>query len=228
MDYRYFYILWSLLFFLLWGCFFWWRPDLRHSVLRISLLFGFGGVISQLLYLSDWWQPLTITHTSIGPEDFLIGFSIAGVAAVVYKTLRRRILERRETILMRPYTRMFLLGFAAVFVGTFLLTRSSFWASLVPYVFSIAGIWYLRRDLIAESIMSGLLLLIIGISIYALLFIPYPDFIHRFWYLPHVWFAQLFFGIPIAEYIWFFMTGAFVGPLYPFLRDYRSVPVRFE
>ncbi len=79
-----------------------------------------------------------------------------------------------------------------------------------------------RRDLLINSLVSGTLLLVLGIGIYLLLFLLYPDYIARFWFLPDVWFAKLFLGIPIAEYIWYFLTGAFIGPLYEFVEGLRT------
>jgi hypothetical protein len=85
---------------------------------------------------------------------------------------------------------------------------------------------FLRKDLLKDSLVSGTLLLIIGIGIYLVLFLIYPSYIHQFWYLKDVWYANLLFGIPIGEYIWYFLTGAYIGPMYEFLRKRYLVALK--
>jgi len=84
ISYQYTYLFWTAIFLIIWGTFFIKRKDLRKEMLVISFLFGLGGLISELTHIQDWWQPLTITNTSIGIEDFLIGFAIGGIASVIY------------------------------------------------------------------------------------------------------------------------------------------------
>ena len=60
----------------------------------MSLLFGFGGIVSEQTHTQDWWQPLTLTGTRIGVEDFLIGFAIGGIAAVIYAEAYRKKVSR--------------------------------------------------------------------------------------------------------------------------------------
>ena len=73
VSYQYSYLIWTGIFFLIWLILYLWRKDIRKEMLIISVLFGFGGIFSELIYVQDWWQPLTLTNTSIGIEDFLIG-----------------------------------------------------------------------------------------------------------------------------------------------------------
>ena len=68
------YLLWSFLFGTIWIIFYFIRKDLRRIMIKISFVFGLAGILSELVYIIDWWKPLTITGTSVGVEDFLIGF----------------------------------------------------------------------------------------------------------------------------------------------------------
>ena len=74
-----------------------------------------------------------------------------------------------------------------------------------------------RRDLLSDSLRSGLLMLAVGIGLYWLLFFFYPSYIHDFWFLRKNWYTTLLFGIPLGEYIWYFLVGAFIGPLYEYI-----------
>lgn len=84
MSYQYSYLIGDLILLAIWLVLFLWRKDTRKEMAIISLLFGFLGTVVTLIYLMDWWHPLTITGTRIGIEDFIFGFSTAGIAAVVY------------------------------------------------------------------------------------------------------------------------------------------------
>lgn len=76
-----------------------------------------------------------------------------------------------------------------------------------------------RKDLVLDSIMSGVLTMAIGTAVYFILYAAYPNFIEKFWYLPNFWFSKLILGIPVGEYIWYFLVGMFIGPLYEYLQS---------
>ncbi len=120
LDYQFFYATWAALFLLIWVVLFLIRKDTRREILIISLAFGFAGLASQKLHLHDWWQPLRITNTSLGLEDFFIGFAIGGVAAVLYEFVVRKQAvhaSQRETIRKSSY--FFLAFFGFVFTTCF-------------------------------------------------------------------------------------------------------------
>jgi hypothetical protein len=58
-----------------------------------------------------------------------------------------------------------------------------------------------------------------GAFVYFSLYNIDSNFIDKFWYIPNYWFSLKIFGIPIAEYIWYFFAGAFIGPLYEYIKD---------
>lgn len=91
---QYFYLVWALLFFALWLVVFALRKDTRKEMLIISGIFALGGVLADLTNTQDWWHPLTITSTRVGFEAALIGFSIAGIAAVIYEIIYRKVLRK--------------------------------------------------------------------------------------------------------------------------------------
>lgn len=189
-------------------------------MLLISCLFGIGGLASEKIYVIDWWRPLTITHTRIGVEDFIIGFSIGGVAAVIYEEVYKMHLSRKKSKTFPPSEPLaFLLGFILLCLVLFyFFNLSSFYSTSISYLLFIGYMLYARKDLIRNAIYSGLWVLFIGIGIYLLLFLFFPGYIQRFWFLPHQWYARLYFGIPFGEYIWYFLTGMFIGPLYEFVK----------
>jgi hypothetical protein len=223
MEYKYFYLTGSVLFLLVWGVLYFARKDLRRKMLILSLLFGCWGPISALADTLDWWHPLTITGTRIGIEDFILGFSVGGIAAVLYEELYRKRIRRSH----RSFTHFpafFLLSIVGIYaVLTYALEVHSFFGMMGAGAFGVAWMLLLRRDLVQDSFWSGVLMLAICLPIYLLLFIPFPEYIHRFWVLDGSWHTELIFGIPVAEYLWLFMSGMLIGPLYEFLSHTRVV-----
>ena len=117
--------------------------------------------------------------------------------------------------------------FSILFFGSFYILKiSSFYSSLIAFIISTIFILLKRRELIINSIISGFFILIISMVVYFFLQIIQPGFIERFWYLENVWYANLFLGIPIAEYIWFFLAGAFIGPIYEYWLEGKLINIK--
>ena len=197
------------------------RRDVRKEMLFISVIFGFGGLACQKTNLVDWWKPITITGTTLGIEDFIIGFAIGGISAVVYEEIYKKRLRKSRTKFPRD-PGLYLLSFPVIYLIAFYMIRlGSFYSAILAY--SVCGIYllYTRRDLLKDSLLSGFFLLIIATIIYLGLFFVFPDYINQFWYLKPSWYTTLLWGVPIAEYIWIFFTGAYIGPLYEYIYKKR-------
>lgn len=224
---RFFYSIWTLIFLLIWLFLYSSRKDLRTEIMYISLLFGFGGIVCEFVYTQDWWQPITLMSTRVGIEDFLIGFAIGGVATALYEEIYHKRFSKKCVAKCRLAPHHFLLSFALLFLLLFyVLKLASVYATIFAYLICIFYMLRKRNDLISNAITSGLFMLIFGIGIYWLLFFLDPDYFQKYWFLRDNWYSQLYMGIPIAEYIWYFLTGAFIGPLYVFIKGIRLAKVR--
>ncbi len=84
---QYAYLILGCLLLSIWLGLFLYRKDIRREMMIISIAFGFGGLLAEYVYLKDWWQPLIITGTRIGFEDFLFGFTTGGIASVIYEVI---------------------------------------------------------------------------------------------------------------------------------------------
>lgn len=221
MD-RYVYLVWALIFLAVWAFLYWFRKDTRKEMLFVSVLFGFGGLISEHTYIQDWWKPLTVTNTSIGLEDFLIGFAIGGVAAVIYEDVyKQRLVHRSRLGGVAWNPGFFLFLFPALYLTLFFVVGlSSFYATIVGLLACIAVMLIARPDLVRDSLGSGIFTLLVGVTVYAILIIAYPPLFSQFWYLDERWYTQLLLGIPLYEYVWFFLVGAYIGPLYEYVSNF--------
>ena len=218
---KYAYLILGLLFLLIWIALYLFRKDVRREMIIMSIAFGIGGVLAEKIYLRDWWHPITITNTSIGIEDFLFGFTIGGIASVIYEVLfRRRIKEKR---FLKLLTKKHLLDAFIIlllpiifFTGNMYFGLNTLHASLFGYGVPLLIIYYRRRDLIVDSIVSGISLLAIVFLIYTVMEFLVSGWVVNFWTFQNVS-PIIFLNVPIDDLVWYVFTGAFIGVMYVFL-----------
>ena len=231
MSYQYTYIIGNLILILLWLALFWWRKDVRKEMLVVSPFFGIIGLLTEYYYIKDWWKPLTITGTAIGIEDFIFGFGIGGVAAVIYEEIFKKKIRVRKISKIKDKERNLnfavLIGLMAViFVGTIhLLDFNTFKASVITILFPILVIYIKRKDLIDDSLATAVIVTLLSILGYALLNIISPGFIEEFWLFENIG-KIIILGTPLEEIIWFFLIGALIGPLYEYWKEGKLINIK--
>jgi len=193
--------------------------------LFLSVLFGFAGIFSEYIYTIDWWRPLTITGTRVGLEDFLFGFWAGGVSGIIYEEVFKRRLylreKRKSSFLLHFLCSMFSVGI--LFFGSFyILQLSSFYSSILAMGLTTLFIWILRKDLILDSLLTGIIVPLVG-----LLWFWIPEYFTPGWVENH-WLFENLSGIvilkaPLEDLIWGFFAGTFIGPLYEFWQGARLV-----
>jgi hypothetical protein len=220
MNYGYSYLIWTSTFGIVWLSLFLSRKDLRKEMLLISVLFGIGGVTSQLTNIVDYWKPITVTGTKVGFEDFFIGFFIAGIAAVVYTKIFNKRIKIKLLDVTRLKTSEVFIVFPLLYFGSFyIFNLGSAYSTLIAFIPTTTFLLLRRRDLLANSFISGLFMMCIGISTYLIMEFLQPGFIKEFWYLRGYWYDSMLLGIPIAEYLWFLLAGMFIGPLFEYWQE---------
>ena len=194
----------------------------------MSVIFGVIGPFVEVVYTLDWWAPLTITGTVVGIEDVLFGFVCGGIATVVYEEIfKKRIKIRKVSKIRRKQENLNLfviLGLTAFLflVPFYLLNLNSFQSTIICLAIPTLIIWAKRRDLIVDSLATGIILVLVTSIVYTLLNFLTPGWISAFWYfrnVPHI----LLLNIPLDDFVWYFLIGAFVGPLYEYWREGRLI-----
>jgi len=175
-------------------------------------------------YTIDWWQPATITNTKVGIEDLLLGFTNGGIAAVLYETVFRKRLYQRE--FKNPLKKIQLiippiLGISIASICFWVFQIHSFYSNLIALFISLFLILLWRKDLIINSLMSGILLVIVCLPFYliGILWLA-PGYVQRSWLFENLT-GILFWGIPIEDLIWYFIVGLVLGPFYEFSQQLR-------
>jgi len=230
VNYQYTYIVMCLILIGIWLYFFLRRKDIRKEILSISLIFGLAAPLAAYVYIQDWWRPLTITGTSIGIEDFIFGFAIGGIASIIYTYLFNKKVKIKKNKIKKQKRNINLLTLLILlmgifFIGFFVFNLNSFISTILAFGIPTLIIYIKRRDLIKDSIISGISTLIIAIIIYQLLNIITPGFFDEFWLFQNIGRIMLF-GMPLEEIIWFLLAGVFIGPLYEYWQEGKLINIK--
>jgi len=226
LDFKYAYLIGTIIFLIPWIILFLFRKDYRKEMIFMSFGIGIGSIVTAYLWWTiDWWRPETITNTRVGIEDFLMGFSNGGIAAVLYEgVFKKRLLKRVKETNDRETLNLCLILF---FITAFLfwgLNITSFWASTIAMVAAAIYILFTRRDLFLNALASGILMATVSLPFYYILIWLFPAFVHKTWlfeYLSRITVT----GIPIEDLIFYFLFGFIIGPLYEYWQDKRLVNI---
>lgn len=209
---------------IIWLLIFMFRKDLRREMFWISGAFGIGGLTSQITNIQDYWRPITITGTSIGPEDYLIGFFIGGISSTIYSVISKKAVYLKEFKLIRiKSSDVFIIFPILYFGGFYFLHLGSAYSTLLAFITTTLYLLLKRKDLLSNSIKSGVYMMILGVITYLFMLFIDREFITNFWFLDDVWYSKMIFSIPLGEYIWFFLAGCFIGPLYEYWQKGKVV-----
>ena len=214
---QYAYLFGDLSFLAVWIIFYIVCANVRREMITMSLLIGIVSVLTAYFWwTSDWWHPLTITHTRVGIEDFLMGFSSGGVMAVAYEVVFKKLYAPRDNRHYHP-SGFTILVMLALLTSWFIwgIGLSSFWASTLAMLFIASTLLMFRKDLFLNSILSGFLMFGISFLFYYSIIMVSPTWVqstYNFRYLSGV----LIFGIPIEELVFWFIAGLVFGPFYEY------------
>jgi peptidoglycan/LPS O-acetylase OafA/YrhL len=217
IQYQYIYLTINIILLPIWIMLFL-RKDTRKEMLVISLIAGILGIFAEIIYTKDWWNPITITGGAIGVETFLFGFLISGISSVIYMVFFREKLKKTKPLKknLKKALLIIILGCAIFFGGYYLFRLNSFIATLLSFGVLTIIILFKRRDLIKNSIISGLMISFLGLIIYAFLKILFPEWIDETLYFKNIPRIIVLNLIPLEDLIWFFVAGCFLGPVYEY------------
>ena len=212
----YAYIAGSSVLFVVWLVFFIARRDLRKEMLVMSVLIGtLSPITGYVWWTVDWWKPPTITHTIVGFEDVLMGFASGGIMAAAYEVLfRRRLYHVRGKHNYPKITILFLLALVTslLFWG---MGFTSFWASTIALIVGAAVLFSFRTDLLPIGVLSGILMSAISLLFYFTIMSLSPDWINHTYQFKTLS-GVLVLGIPIEEFVFWFLAGLVMGPFYEY------------
>ncbi len=197
----------------------------------VSCIGGIAGLIVDPVYSMDWWRPLTVTSTIPGIESFIFGFSVSGVASVIYmeifkkKVNIQRASKKQELRRNLNYFFIILLALIIFLFSFFVLNLNSFQASFPSLLIPTFIIYFKRRDLILDSVLSGIFLLLTSFIFYIIPEILFPGWIKSAWNFGIISGITIL-KVPVEDLVWFFLVGLLVGPLYEYSKQGKLIKIK--
>lgn len=224
MD-QYFYILLDGILIITWLIILFLRRDLKKKLFTCSLLGGIMGILSELWYLKDYWRPLSFSGGYTIIEDFLFGFTIVGISATIYDVIFKYKNIKKERNKLIESILLFSLSFLFLLLLNNIYKINSIIVSSILFIICSLIIIAVRKDLLKQSFISGLLLVLFILPIYFILLNYFsPQYLEKHWLLYHSSLGITILGqIPLTEIIWYFSWGCLGGILYEFTRGEKKI-----
>ena len=207
---KYTYLLGSSLFIIPWILIYIKRLDLRTLLFQIGLIFAPVGLFAEYFWWTkDWWHPLTITNTTIGIEDAILGFFSSGVCASLYLILfKKKIIVDRTTLMKKKIINLSFMIFIniAIFIFLFNIGINSFLCTLITMSISTILLLKNKRNLLAPVAINGFLMILLVIPFYSIMTFVTPTFVEKTWIIPNL-IGVYFLNIPIEDYVFYFLSG---------------------
>jgi len=211
------YLFFTSLFLIPWIILFILRKDIRKEMLWASIITAIGGLFCEKYwYTADWVNPTTITNTTVGIEDLLMGFGVGGIGAVIYKEVLKRDEYKPKVY---KYHWLFILPIIFGFFIADVMFRQfglfSFYSNVIGFSFIFCLIFLFRKDLLQEGLIGGVSLVIVTLPIYWITFKFFPEWRFQYWRELNISGAD-FLGIPYEDLIWWFIVGVNLAIVYDF------------
>lgn len=205
---KYAYLTMGLLYLLAWFVVFLKSPW-RAGMVKVGMIGGIMGVIAEVWYFHDYWQPPMLWKTGWpGIEDFIIGFAMFGVGGYIHASFTRQQIdfERQTQAKNKDLFILWLIGCASLTVFSLILDIHSGYVTFLTFMGLAAYIWAQRPDLIRISLISGFATLGIVMVIY---YITYGILFPHFWDTYGMLNDEPILGykilkIPVSEMLWHF------------------------
>lgn len=212
------YLIYSLLFLSIWASIWLFRKDLRKKILLISTIIAPLGPLSGIWYLEDYWSPSTVANFIFNIEDIIFTFAIGGITFSLYKFIFKAQIPKERKFKRRIW---FIYVSVAVTICSLvvfsnILKINSVIVSVLSFWVLIFIIWFIRKDLIIPSLLSGFFLLTIFFLIYKIMFALFPN-LGEDWCKDCNPTGIIILGLNIEELLWDYSWGTIGGVLYEFI-----------
>jgi len=215
---QYIYLIGSLMFLAIWGVIFYFRKDLRREMLVTGVMGSFVVWVGGAYWFThDWWYPETLLGNGGGIEDIIFGFANFGIAAVIYDAVFHRRYSATHWHKPKIYIGIFFLLIIIGGLSIFLFLRGMMSFVAYPFVALLASLvlWFSHRQLFANSMWSGVLLVLLSTPVYWIMNTINPGWIDHT-YLFNSLTGITLLTVPIEEYVYYFATGIIIGPLFEY------------
>ncbi|MBI1424304.1 MAG: hypothetical protein GC149_12615 [Gammaproteobacteria bacterium] len=226
---HYIWLIWSSAFLLPWMLLYALKPAFRSEMLRVSLITSLLG-LSEPIFVPRYWNPPSLfdlaQRTGFDIESLIFCFAIGGIGAVAYNTFANRrlgMISHAEQHSSRH--RWHRLAISAPFIA-FPILYFLPWNPIYPGIVAMAigGIANVlcRPDLLRNTLLGGMLFLLLYAAFMLLLTLFAPGYIEAVWNLPALS-GILVDSIPLEELGFGFTFGLYWAGIYEHLTWHRSL-----
>jgi hypothetical protein len=220
------YLVLTIPFVIAWLLIFLFSKKTRKEQLIMSLIFIPFGPLCEILYFKDYWIPQSIFTipfftANIFIEDIIFVFCIAGIGAVIYEVFFNQRLRKVNIPIHISALVIFMIA-GIILIPIWYLGVNSIFSTSIGFLIITLLIVTQRRDLLLNSLFSGIGVMIVMFLSYLLLFNVIvnnsEEIFKQGWLLYGTRFDLRLWGIPLTEMIWGFCWGTMIGPLYEFAK----------
>jgi hypothetical protein len=197
------------------------RKDLRRRIIKVGLVGGIAGWVSNIWYFIDYWRPPSLFGTAVfSIEDFIAGFVLAALGVTIYPFLTKTAPPKlKGKARLKP-----LLLVIAIWVLCFVLFVNVLKFNSAPVsllIVTLSALFMIVRypALLKQGIIVGLIMAGIGGVAYFLMFeILSAGYLDRYFLLTdHPLNPTLFGFYPLLEVFWYFSWGLFAAVFIDYL-----------
>lgn len=227
LPYRFAYLAGSLYLFSIWVFLAWRVTTHRQASFVFGLFYMWFAVLGVFLwYTVDWWHPLTITFSRMGPEDLIASFAHFALPLLFGRYVFRYNSSAYLSIHYRK--KRLLIGFFGLFILLTLIPGilfaffhiHSFTALIIALLVGSLITIVCRPDLLVFSTLNGLLMAILALSMFLLGTLVSPGVVSAFWDFSNLS-GTIFLTAPVEDIIFYTLWGFFMGSFYEFLFGIR-------
>lgn len=213
----YFFI--PMLLFPFWAIIYISRKDLRKKLFKSGIIGMICGLLSEIWFKNDYWNPVSIlTNYNTFIEDGLCGFLCVSVSCTLYDFLAFRKDIKSGRTKYGEAVMLFLVGLLLIILLSNCLKINSMISFCLIFFTTSLYIFYRRKELFVQSLISGLLFALVMLFIYSISYIIFiPDFWEKSLIESQLTQSRIFNSFPSIEIIWYFFWGLFVGPFFDYI-----------
>lgn len=230
LGYQYVWLLWSLALLAAFATIYTVARRQRRQMLLVGAATAPFG-LTEPLFVPEYWSPPSLfdlaERTGFDLESIIFTFSIGGIAAVLFNLITSREPRPARIAAMHAYRSYHALALAtpaAVFLALVPLGWNPIYPALIAMAAGAAATLLCRPDLLAKTLLGGLLFL----GFYAVfmfgLRVTAPGYIEAIWNLPALS-GVLVTGIPLEELLFGTAFGLYWAGIYEHLAGARIVPI---
>lgn len=217
---KYVWLYWSFAFLVPWAVLYFFKPDFRQKMLRVSLWTSLLG-LSEPIFVPEYWDPPSLfdlaQRTGFDIESLIFCFAIGGIGAVTYNALTGSGIDKvpateRHSGRHRWHRLAIAMPFL-VFPVLYYLPWNPIYPGIVAL--TLGGITNVlcRPDLLRNTLIGGMLFLLLYAVFMLLLVFLVPGYIEQVWNLPALS-GILPGGIPLEELAFGFAFGLYWAGIY--------------